>query len=166
MQLTGLIHRTSELLNSLVEKTICLLLAGMTAVTFAQVVCRLIQGSLPWSEELSRYMMVYLTFLGLSVGVKRGVLINIEAFMNLFPPQIQNTGALFVTLLNMAFFYVLLRYGVKIVLFTLRQTSPAMGVKMGYIYASIAIGAALMMLHSVDNLLQKFSNKATVNSHD
>ena len=150
MQLTGLIHRTSELLNSLVEKTICLLLAGMTAVTFAQVVCRLIQGSLPWSEELSRYMMVYLTFLGLSVGVKRGVLINIEAFMNLFPPQIQNTGALFVTLLNMAFFYVLLRYGVK----------------MGYIYASIAIGAALMMLHSVDNLLQKFSNKATVNSHD
>ncbi|EFB90497.1 hypothetical protein HMPREF7215_2133 [Pyramidobacter piscolens W5455] len=111
-------------------------------------------------------MMVYLTFLGLSVGVKRGVLINIEAFMNLFPPQIQNTGALFVTLLNMAFFYVLLRYGVKIVLFTLRQTSPAMGVKMGYIYASIAIGAALMMLHSVDNLLQKFSNKATVNSHD
>lgn len=99
-----LIHRTSELLNSLVEKTICLLLAGMTAVTFAQVVCRLIQGSLPWSEELSRYMMVYLTFLGLSVGVKRGVLINIEAFMNLFPPQIQNTGALFVTLLNMAFF--------------------------------------------------------------
>ncbi|WOL39527.1 TRAP transporter small permease [Pyramidobacter sp. YE332] len=159
-----MMHNVSNALNYLVEKIICVLLAAMTVVTFAQVVFRIMHGSLPWSEELSRYMMVYLTFLGLSVGVKRGALIEIEAFMSFFPKSIQRWTAVFVTMLNMAFFYILIRYGIKITMITLRQTSPAMGVKMGYIYASIAIGAALMMLHSLDSLIQSF--KRAVDGHE
>lgn len=161
-----MIHSLSDFLNKIAERIICLLLAAMTVVTFAQVVFRLIQGSLPWSEELSRYMMIYLTFLGLSVGVKRGTLIEIEAVMSLFSESCQRAVSVFVTVLNMAFYCVLIRYGLKIVDITLGQISPAMGVKMGYIYSAIVIGAILMLIHSIDQLMVTFGKKTAVNNNE
>ena len=41
------------------------MLAVMSVVVFMQVVFRfLIKSSLPWSEELSRYLLVYITYFG------------------------------------------------------------------------------------------------------
>ena len=68
----------SDVVNFLVEHVIAILMGLMTIVVFLQVVFRLISGSLPWSEELARYMMIFMVYLGASVGVKKKNHIAIE----------------------------------------------------------------------------------------
>jgi len=38
-----------------------------------------LRDSLSWSEELARYLMVWATFIGASIGVKRGSHVGVEA---------------------------------------------------------------------------------------
>ncbi len=63
--------RFEAALGATVER---LLLAGIVALTLvmaAQVFCRyVVNYSLVWSEELARYLTIWLAFLGVSLGVR------------------------------------------------------------------------------------------------
>lgn len=146
------LHKLSDKLNALVEQFLWAALAVMSVVVFAQVIFRIVKGSLPWSEEFARYVMIYLVYLGTSVGVKRGSLIAVEAFSTLLPKKLRKAVDILALLLSMVFFIILVVYGTKIVRTTFIQTSPAMMVRMGYIYAAIVIGGILMLIHGLSNL--------------
>ena len=65
-------------------------LAVMSVVIFWQVVCRyVLKSSLPWSEELSRYLLVWTSFIGGAYGVRLGAHIGVEAFTLLLPKKAQ-----------------------------------------------------------------------------
>lgn len=54
-------------------------IAVMSVVVFVQVVFRfIVKSSLPWSEELSRYLQVYITFFGTAYGIQTGAHLGIE----------------------------------------------------------------------------------------
>ena len=64
------------------EGYVCVVtLLVMSVVIFWQVVCRyILKSSLPWSEELSRYLLVWTSFIGGAYGVRLGAHIGVEAF--------------------------------------------------------------------------------------
>lgn len=126
---------------------LALMMAVMAAVVFCQVVARLTTGSIPWSEELARYLMIYMTYVGASVGVKRKSHIAITFLTDRLPRR----GALLVelagNLLCLGLCVLLLRYGWKLVALTMPQKSPAMRIPMGMAYFSVVLGALLMAIH-------------------
>lgn len=151
-----ILKNTSDTLNSWSEKLVCILLGAMTLVVFAQVIFRLFKASLPWSEELARYMMIYLTFIGASIGVKRGSHIAVEALMGLVREKYQKYVSLLVVLLCMAFFVILVVFGSKVVGTTMSQLSPAMKVNMGLVYLAIPLSGLLMIIHSLNEIFEIF----------
>lgn len=146
----GFIIKLSERLNRGVEIIIGILLAVMSIVIFMQVVFRYIVGSsLSWSEEFGRYLLVYLSFLGASVAVKRNSHIGIEFIVKLLPRSVAKVTEWVAKVLSLIFFLIMIVYGSKVVKVTMMQTSPAMHIKMGYIYSAIAIGGFIMMIHLI-----------------
>ena len=76
-------RKTLDRVNALAEYAVCALLAVMVVVVFLQVIFRfIIRSSLPWSEELSRYVMVWIVFLGASIGIKRKSHIGVEVVVD------------------------------------------------------------------------------------
>ena len=66
------------------------MLAVMSVVVFLQVIFRfVIKASLPWSEELSRYLLVYITYFGCAYGIKTGAHLGVEAFVLILPKTVQ-----------------------------------------------------------------------------
>ena len=62
-----------RVLNRLEEWTLVLVLLALAFLSFAQVFCRyFLNFSFTWMEELSRYVGVFIAFLGASIGVKYG----------------------------------------------------------------------------------------------
>ena len=146
----GWIEKLSDKLNRGAEIIIAILIAIMSVVIFVQVVYRYVfHSSLPWSEEFARYTLVYLTFLGASVAVKRNAHIGVEVVVKLLPRPISRVLEWVADALSLVFFVILIVYGSKIVKITMMQLSPAMHVKMGYIYLAVVIGAALMLVHLI-----------------
>ena len=130
-------------------------LSLMSLIVFIQVVCRyILQSSLPWSEEVSRYLLVWTTFLGGAYGVRKGAHIGVEAFTLLLPKKFQKILSIIVMVVSIALCMVILKYGANIVssLLGKGQLSPAMRISMGYMYAAIPVGMALFILRYIQGI--------------
>ena len=79
------LNKLSDVVNTAAEYFCVIALGIMSVVVFAQVVFHLPPGSLPWSEELARYLMVYMVYIGTITGVKRCSRIVAEVIMDRCP---------------------------------------------------------------------------------
>lgn len=148
-------------------RLIAVLLVCMSVLAVLQVITRYVfVYSILWLEELTRYMMVWLTLIGASVALSQNDNIRIDVLPLIFR---QKLGVNFYPLINcveLAFSLVAAWYSLELVLYTNQsgQLSPAMRLPMACVYSSFLAGSLLMIFHSVVNLLQAFCGKREVRS--
>ena len=125
-----------------------LLVSAVTFIVFLQVIYRyvLIQP-LYWSEELARYLFIWLSILGAVLGLQKRGHFGLDIFYRMVPDKERGFLQLLIYLLMGAVSLVILIHGVKLVQATFLQKSPAMGISMGWAYACLPVGAGLMAIH-------------------
>ena len=70
------------------EVTLVALLAVTVTLTFIQVIMRYIfHNSLSWSEELARYLFLYLIWIGAAYAVKRESHLRIQIILSKIPSK-------------------------------------------------------------------------------
>ena len=134
------------------------LLGGMTVVVFLQVFFRfVVKGSLPWSEELARYFMVWAVFIGASIGAREGAHIGVAAVVNFLPTSLKKVAVLVAGLLSVAFSIIILLLSLQIIAVLLKtgQKSPAMEIPMYFAYLAIPTGSILMGIRFFQSMLEK-----------
>ncbi|MCD6362687.1 MAG: TRAP transporter small permease [Synergistetes bacterium] len=132
------------------------LMAFMSVLAFSAVIFRFVlHNPLTWSEEAARYMMVWVTYLGAGIAVKKGRHIGVTMFINKMPKKLQK-GLIFLSEIIVMVFLIALAYQGFNLLLTLRtQTSPAMGLPMVIPYFAIPFGCIYMFLHVLDMFLSR-----------
>lgn len=133
------------------------LVAGMmmliTALTFYQIVLRYGFNKAPsWSEELVRFVFIWLTFIAAGMGVRERIHIGIDVVVNLLPVNLQKLAAAIVNGTIAGFGIFLLATGLEITMGTHGQPSPALGLPMSYVYASIPVMGLLMIFFGCNNI--------------
>ncbi|MFZ5942612.1 MAG: TRAP transporter small permease [Bacillota bacterium] len=134
----------------------------MTVSAFLQVIFRYVFAyPLIWTEEVARFMFVWLTFLGSAAAIRTKNHIAMDLLVNFFPQKMQK----FVNLLALAIFFgfclLLIKQGIFLTTMNMEQTSDALGIPMGYPYLAIPVGGALMaffILEDMLNLIRKEAN--------
>jgi len=124
------------------------LVVVMTVVVFLQVIYRyLLAQPLHWSEELARYLFVWISILGAALSVQRRGHFGMDFFFKMLPDKGRRYLIFLIYLLMGVVVLVILVQGIFLVQKTAAQQSPAMEISMGWAYASLPAGAALMALH-------------------
>lgn len=145
---------------------VAVMMMVITALTFYQIVLRYLFNMAPsWSEELVRFIFVWLTFIAAGMGVRERIHIGIDAVVNLLPKPLQSAAAIFVNMVIMGFGIFLLITGTELTISTHMQSSPALGIPMSYVYAAMPVMGLLMICYGLNNLriiLKGGSNKATM----
>lgn len=149
MSFHQIVKSFDSVLSFIEEWLLFFLLSTMLAVVFFGVLNRsIIQASIPWSEELARYLMIWGVFVGASLGVKRSVHISVDALVLLMPDKIKPLFSLLAYVVGFVFcawfFYV--GYGFMGQMINMKPLSPALGVPMYYAYAAVPVGFGLMAL--------------------
>ena len=147
----------SQQKESLLYKVMKVFVAGLmmliTALTFYQIVLRYGFNMAPsWSEELVRFIFVWLTFLAAGMGVRERIHIGIDVVVNMLPQPLQKVAAAAVALIITAFGVFLLVTGIEITEGTHLQASPALGLPMSYVYAGIPFMGVLMICFGLNNI--------------
>lgn len=163
MLIANLFHKASEFIDKICCKLIITILAMMVLTTSLQIVCRVFFSALSWSEELTRYLLVYLTFLGASSVYKKNGHISVLVVKQLLPPRLQKVSSIFLIVLCGIFFSIATLYGLKYMGLQGSQLSAALRIPMKYIYMSIPIGFSIMILHSVDSIINICTEEGVVN---
>ncbi len=143
-------------LNTAVYYGVGLLLAAITIVVLMQVIVRFVLTnfglniSAPWTEELARYLLVWLIFLGAAVGCRRMQLISL-GFVVTGTPALVGAALRYAALaLCLMLFWLLIRYGFEFVQVIGRtELSPVMQIPKTWVYWAMPVGAALMIVNTI-----------------
>jgi len=137
-------------LTWLVERVLILLSMLIAAVVFLQVVFRyVLQQPLYWSEELPRYLLIWMSFLAAALAQKNEAHINITLAVTPLPMAVQRGIRLLANLVILGFLGVLVYSGSLVTRITAAHRSTALQIPMAVVYAALPVGAALMMLYLV-----------------
>ncbi|WP_155801418.1 MULTISPECIES: TRAP transporter small permease [Jonquetella] len=128
----------------------------MVIIVFAQVFCRFVlKGALPWSEEASRYIMIWLSMLGASIGLRHGAHVGVEALVNVLSPKLRRAVHMLTCLISLGFSGAVVCYGYRLLHVVKRQVSPAMEISMVIPYSALVVGGLLMGLYSIEAAFRK-----------
>lgn len=105
-----------------------------------------------WSDELSRVLMVWLTFLGSAVAVGRGSHLGLNVLGRRLSPRQLKRLDLLVFAAIICFSVVLLWQGIEATRTAFRQTLTMTGLSVGWQYLAAPTGAALSILYALRNM--------------
>jgi TRAP-type C4-dicarboxylate transport system permease small subunit len=142
-----MIERFDRLFIAANRWTLIVMMAALAVMVFANVALRFATDqSLLWVEELSRYLMIWLTFLGSGLVLRYGGHIGIDTLQDSLPRHAAAIRGVILALCLM-FFGFMVWLGFSYALFAWSQTTPIMQVPMGAVYLAMPIGFLLLIAH-------------------
>ncbi|MGQ2904165.1 MAG: TRAP transporter small permease [Neoaquamicrobium sediminum] len=141
-------HTFERIFVAINKWVLVLLLAAMSSIVFANVSLRYLSNfSITWAEEVARYLMIWMTFLGAGLSLRIGghvAITNLHDFLGTRPQRLLRA---FIGLLLICFFVAMMWIGYEYMNRMGRQLTPATRIPFSYIYAAMPIGFALMIAH-------------------
>lgn len=103
-------------------------------------------ANIDWVEETSRFLFIWLSFLGAAIAVERRVHIRIDFFARLFPPSARLTLEILVYL-AMVVFAMVMTYEGALVALRAGDRSPVLLIPMSFAYLALPVsGVAIILL--------------------
>jgi TRAP-type transport system small permease protein len=126
------------------------LLACMVAIVFANVVARYyLSASLAWSEELARFMLIWLVFLGAILAYVDNEHLGLDLFVKKMPKKAALALACVTDLLVLYALWLVLWGGYLMTVDSWEWNAPATDIPFGYTYIIIPASGAVMMFQTL-----------------
>jgi TRAP-type C4-dicarboxylate transport system permease small subunit len=150
-----LFEKICAAINLVAETLVGTLMAAMIVDIFVQVVFRYgLESSLSWSEELARYLFVWVIFVGTSVAVRRGQHIALTAITEALPELLRCFAAALTLVAFIVFLLVLTWASIPLIANARSTISSELEVPIAWVYVAAPIGSLLSVLHLVNRLAQ------------
>ena len=155
-------------LNRLLGWALAALLAAIAVVVMIQVLVRFILTAIgvdvraSWTEELARYLLCWMVFLGAAYGCRKAQLMALDFAVSKLPGALGQAARYLSLLLCLGFFLLLVQVGWSFVEFGRTESSPVMRLSMHWIYAAIPVGAALMVVNTLGLMLEAWTSRADI----
>jgi TRAP-type C4-dicarboxylate transport system permease small subunit len=151
---------STKAINTLLYGVIALFLSMMAIFVFGNVVLRYFFNSgLTWAEEASRYLFIWLIFLGAIVAFQENAHLGVDTLVNKLSVKnrkklyVVNNGLILLTML------LVVHGSFNLTLVSLEQRSPSMNMPLALVYvaslfASVSIGGIALF-----NVYRLLTNK-------
>jgi TRAP-type transport system small permease protein len=123
-------------------------LTGMVLVVGANVALRFSTNhSLSWSDEVARYLMIWMTFLGAGLALRQGGHVAITNLHDVISTRAQRILRAAIVAVLLFFFAYMVQVGWDYMQRSQYQITPAMRLSFRYVYAAMPVGFSLLILH-------------------
>lgn len=155
-----LFEKSCSAINRGVEYLLFGLGFSMALLVAVQVFCRyVLNSSLFWSEELARYMMVWLSFLGATVAYYRHLHPGVDTIITRMSKPKQRLSRLCVHCVSLSIAIIMFVSGTQFAWFVRMQVSPALSIPKWIILVIIPLSGLLLFLYAFFFLLKTFAEK-------
>ncbi|MCA9148431.1 MAG: TRAP transporter small permease [Planctomycetales bacterium] len=123
----------------------------------------------PWTEELATFLLMWVALLGAAVALSRKSHLGVDFFVQQLHPDAQRLLAICVQALVACFAISAMVYGgIVLVRETLQsgQVTPALGIRMGFVYLAMPIAGVFITLFSIEQALELIRGDAPETSCD
>jgi TRAP-type C4-dicarboxylate transport system permease small subunit len=152
--------RAVKILSKLFDDLALIFFVALVVVATTQVLFRYVLVlPLPWTEELARFLLVWVTFLGAASITRRKMHIRVDYFSARFSLRLQTILRMVIYLL-IFLFLIILFFGIIVMMIDSwpvhAGTMPWLS--MSFVYLGAGIGVALMICIVLDQLASAAAN--------
>lgn len=142
-----------EIIDKILSWVLIIMMAVITLNVLWQVFSRFIlQNPSSFTEELARYMLIWIGILGAAYVAGQKLHLAIDLFLTKLKGRQKSLLEIFIQLCIFIFsFFVMVVGGIRLVYITLEleQISAALQIPLGYVYLVLPVSGALMMYYSL-----------------
>ncbi|MEA2116387.1 MAG: TRAP transporter small permease [Thermodesulfobacteriota bacterium] len=155
------LDKTCAAVNQLIEYLLFGLGFSMAILVAVQVFCRyILNSSLFWSEELARYMLVWLSFLGATVAYYRNLHPGVDALTTRISAAKQRISQLLVHITAMGLALIMVISGTQFAWFVRLQISPALSIHKWIILIVIPLSGAVLFVYALAFFLKTLQQES------
>lgn len=127
---------------------------AMAVIVFLQFFTRyVLNNSLSWTEEIARYLLMWITFIGAAVAMRRGTHIAVEFAHVFLPAPAVRVLNFVIDVLVVGFVGLLCWFAIAIARRMQIQTMTVIEWPMSIVYGGIAVGCFFMFWRSLQRFL-------------
>lgn len=152
-----------RLYNKFEEYLLVLSLAVSVALVALQIVSRyFINASIPWSEELTRYIFIWQIWLGTSFAQRDGKHLKVEVLYSLMNPAGKKFLSVLSNLIFLSFCVFLTVNGFSLVMNLAHRysLSPAMEIPLLFVYLSLPVSNFVLSVRIIAGLKEIITTPA------
>lgn len=136
-------------------------------IVFVQFFTRYaLNSSLSWTEEIARYLLILLGFVGSVTCIRKRSHIYLEFFYRFLPPTIVKWIVIFVSFLNTAFFTYAGVLSIELAQRTHHQSMTSIDLPKGIIYWIVAASCFAMALVALREFITLFKKRGEDVTHE
>lgn len=136
-------------------------------IVFVQFFTRYaLNSSLSWTEEIARYLLILLGFVGSVTCIRKRSHIYLEFFYRFLPPNILKWIVIFVSFLNTAFFTYAGVLSIELAQRTHHQSMTSINLPKGIIYWIVAVSCFAMALVALREFITLFRKRGEDVTHE
>ncbi|SFR03879.1 TRAP transporter small permease [Desulfoscipio geothermicus] len=140
-----------------------ILMVLLVVILTASVTLRYCFNSpIAFAEESTRYILVWMSFLGAGLATKRDAHLRVDALVTRLPGRLQFVFGLLNNLISMVFLTIGVYFGVKIVISAHTQISDVLRINISYVYLAVVLGFMLMIFHILKNTYYSIKKGPTI----
>ena len=142
-------------LDRIEETALVAMFVAMVGIIFFQVIMRYVfNNSLSWSEELGKFLFVWISWLGISIGHKRKEHIRITLLVDKLPHKLKMICEAASELILIVICGITMYYGV--IMLGIQKNVPYAGIKIStsWGYLSLVLGCGIFIIRAVVFFIQ------------
>ena len=141
---------------------IALFVAILVLVNF-QILCRFVLSvSVPWTEEVSRLVFIWLAYLGAAIGMREGTLIVIDTLPQVLGPRARRWLSIAVRAVSLVVIVFLFAASIPLVRSVWPTTLATVDwISNGWAYLAFTVSFALMAIYAVAPMFRPLAKPAT-----
>ncbi|MFA9421997.1 MAG: TRAP transporter small permease [Sedimentibacter sp.] len=154
-----MLKKLLNILDNFEEKALTVILSIMVVVIFMATFFRFTKILIiPWAEELARYLMVWLVFLGIGAGAKSNRHFTVDNLVNALPKSTYKIFFIIRTVIIVTYcsFIGYIGFGLINSLKIMGQTSPALRMPIWFVYSAIPVGLTIMIVRTLQFAIRKY----------
>ncbi len=155
-----LLQQISLRVNAVVEYILLMIGGSICIILFAQVLFRYIGSSLGWSEEVSRHLLVAITFLGGTAAYKRMSFIGLKGIGHGLGRSVQQIIVVALQVATLACFCILAWFGTEYTIKAWQHTTASLQIPMSIPFAVIPVSSMFFIVHVLADMATTFEKRA------
>lgn len=140
-------------LDAIIQPVVFAGMVALIGVITLQIISRVLFSAVGWTEEVSRFLLVWITFLAATLAFQRGRHIAVTFAVDALPGRLRQVARIIATLSVIAFLVALMIIGYRYMQVQSFQKSASLQLSMTYVYAIIPLSAAVMAWYALIDLV-------------
>lgn len=141
-------------INTAIKYIVSTMLIFLTILVVLQVTTRfVINVPLAWTEEIAKYLMIYIVFFGSGLAMRNNQHIAIDFMVEILKGKSKVVLEKIILWVCGIFSVFLIYFGSQLTFRVIEQSTPTLQYSMAWAYAAIPLGALLMLLNIIAALI-------------